>query len=724
MHDLRILFAVLCCTLMPHLATGQTIQYLEYFIDEDPGLGAGTSVPITPGAALDESFLVDVSAISPGFHTVYFRVRDSNQQWSLAEIRPFLKVALTPPPNTPTIEYLEYFIDEDPGLGAGTSVPITPGAALDEALTLDVSAILPGFHTMYFRVRDSNQQWSMAEIRPFLKVVLADSSTAPTIEYAEYFIDNDPGLGAGTSVPITAGQMLDESFTVDLDTTSAGFHTVYLRVRDSNQQWSMIERRPFLKVAVDNQVQEITYMEYALDSDPGVGNGTPIPIIPGTAVDTVFTVTISDGEDDPEQIYIRARDAAGRWSLTHIGPIEPPLPGAPQITSQAVTSALQGQPYTYDVEAMGNAPITFRLTEGPGGMTIGPTTGLIEWTPSTDRDEQVTVEALNLVDTTAQTFTIVVEEPPPSAPAFTSSPVLSARVGQSYQYTIQVTGWPPPTVALATAPNGMTLFSRTLDWTPTSPGRFNVTVTATNSEPPPANQSFTINVVEASFQASQSVFFNDFTQATSYRLLSVPGNTPINVASTLQGSAGTDWNVFLDNGADANFFESYLSGDDRFRFTPGRGFWVLSRSSWAVNQSVQPVDLDENGHFALEMQSGWNIIGSPFPTRLSWEEVRSASGLEDTATIFSYNGQGFQMEPFLEPYTAYYYDSNGQALMMPNPLFQASKQPEQPPTLPSLNLHASNTNGMQAYARIVLHEDAAMGQTPWMCGHHEITSPP
>ena len=54
----------------------------------------------------------------------------------------------------------------------------------------------------------------------------------------------------------------------------------------------------------------------------------------------------------------------------------------PVIVSPPVTTAVAGQPYTYDVEAIDpdGDPLTYSLTTPPSGMTIDPNTGHIDWT--------------------------------------------------------------------------------------------------------------------------------------------------------------------------------------------------------------------------------------------------------------------------------------------------------------------------------------------------------
>jgi len=84
-----------------------------------------------------------------------------------------------------------------------------------------------------------------------------------------------------------------------------------------------------------------------------------------------------------------------------------------QITSTAVTTATAGQPYIYYVEAEGVPVPTYALLDAPAGMSIDPSTGLINWIPATPGSVYVKVEAVNTAGSDSQEFTIVVEDMPP-----------------------------------------------------------------------------------------------------------------------------------------------------------------------------------------------------------------------------------------------------------------------------------------------------------------------
>jgi pectate lyase/lysophospholipase L1-like esterase len=82
------------------------------------------------------------------------------------------------------------------------------------------------------------------------------------------------------------------------------------------------------------------------------------------------------------------------------------------------------------------------------------------------------------------------------SPSFTSTPKTNVTVFQQYTYDVNASGSPSPTYELITYPDGMTIDHNTglIEWRPTVPGNFNVTVKAHNGNMPDANQSFVITV--------------------------------------------------------------------------------------------------------------------------------------------------------------------------------------------------------------------------------------
>ncbi|MFZ4635343.1 MAG: hypothetical protein ACOYNO_14150, partial [Saprospiraceae bacterium] len=138
---------------------------------------------------------------------------------------------------------------------------------------------------------------------------------------AEYFIDTDPGVGNGTPINITQGDVVNGSFTLSVVGVSAGFHRLYIRGKNKSGQWGFVSSQLF-KVegaVVANPADEtIVAAEYFIDTDPGVGNGVSIPVpVPGNSIDVQnatldITECLSVGT---HRLYVRGQNASGQWGF-------------------------------------------------------------------------------------------------------------------------------------------------------------------------------------------------------------------------------------------------------------------------------------------------------------------------------------------------------------------------------------------------------------------------
>ena len=176
---------------------------------------------------------------------------------------------------------------------------------------------------------------------------------------------------------------------------------------------------------------------------------------------------------------------------------------APFITSTPDTTATVNQTYAYNVDASdpNGDTLTYSLTTNPAGMTINSTTGLINWTPTSTGDYEVTVRVSDgdLIDT--QSFTVHVSEESETtnqAPNITSTPITTATVDVLYSYNVNATDPNGDTLTYSlttTSPAGMTINSTTglINWTPTSTGDYEVTVRVSDGDLIDT-QSFTITV--------------------------------------------------------------------------------------------------------------------------------------------------------------------------------------------------------------------------------------
>jgi len=69
---------------IPKEKSAPLIKNAEYYIDKDPGYGKGTAITLTAAQQIAGlSFLVDLTKVPPGNHTVGLRTMDANGVWSL-----------------------------------------------------------------------------------------------------------------------------------------------------------------------------------------------------------------------------------------------------------------------------------------------------------------------------------------------------------------------------------------------------------------------------------------------------------------------------------------------------------------------------------------------------------------------------------------------------------------------------------------------------------------
>lgn len=292
--------------LVPIFGYGQQIVRLEYSIDSDPGYGAATTLPVAPGEEIDLMYNLDFSTLTGGAHVLFARVENNLNQWSSTIIKPFIIDNLTPV----NIVKAEYYVDSDPGFGAGFPVPLVPAVMQNIDFTLHPS-IPNGIHLLYVRVLDELGQWSST----LTKLVFVVKYSNPQIAAAEYFIDEDPGYGLGTPIPVAAANEQTLSFTIYKDGLATGLHTLFVRARDGAGNWSITGYRSFFYDGTKGS--DVQAMEYFFDTDPGFGNATSVSIPAGQRLETLFDVEWKNLDQGLHQFYVRIQNGDGSWSLCH-----------------------------------------------------------------------------------------------------------------------------------------------------------------------------------------------------------------------------------------------------------------------------------------------------------------------------------------------------------------------------------------------------------------------
>ena len=83
--------------ILQSIPVSKTLKKIEYFIDTDPGFGYGGNLIFTPAAQINQQFMIDLTAVPVGAHTLYIRAKDSYGDWSTKASAAFTILNCTQP---------------------------------------------------------------------------------------------------------------------------------------------------------------------------------------------------------------------------------------------------------------------------------------------------------------------------------------------------------------------------------------------------------------------------------------------------------------------------------------------------------------------------------------------------------------------------------------------------------------------------------------------------
>ena len=221
-------FATRTFYIVPPPATplATSIKKVEYFFDADPGTGNGTPLSITTGNPQDNTFAIDISALSGGFHRLAIRYQDNQNHWSQFAVRTFY---LMPASELGAVNLtkVEYFIDTDPDENpslVGTPLSITPSPSIDQPFLLDLSGTPQGNHTLYIRTKDDQGAWS-SRVSADFTILTCTVPTAPTATGASRCGQGSVLLTASGASGSQVYQWYDDAVSSTILFTGASFST-------------------------------------------------------------------------------------------------------------------------------------------------------------------------------------------------------------------------------------------------------------------------------------------------------------------------------------------------------------------------------------------------------------------------------------------------------------------------------------------------------------------
>ncbi len=200
----------------------------EYFFDTDPGVGSGTAFSVTtPDDTISKTLSIATpSGMADGKHILYVRTR-SGGKWSIAQGRDFFVL--------PRINATEYFFDNDPGVGNGVALSVSPVSdTVNGNYSISTTGLSGGQHRLYVRSRSVSGRWSIAQERAFY--------VRPKLVAAEYFWDTDPGVGGGIALSLaTQSDTVTQSYTIKAPCLAPGTHHIYIRTKDEFGHWGIAQ---------------------------------------------------------------------------------------------------------------------------------------------------------------------------------------------------------------------------------------------------------------------------------------------------------------------------------------------------------------------------------------------------------------------------------------------------------------------------------------------------
>lgn len=154
-------------------------------------------------------------------------------------------------------------------------------------------------------------------------------TNVPSVAAAEYFIGTDPGVGAGTPIPLSTSDSIvgvTEEASINVSGLNAGTYSVGVRFKDNTGQWGNPVYQRFtvypdnyqLATPIDSaegNSLKVVAAEYFLGIDPGAGRGTQIPIATAALVGTVqdVSVPVAGLAQGNYRVGIRFKSADGQW---------------------------------------------------------------------------------------------------------------------------------------------------------------------------------------------------------------------------------------------------------------------------------------------------------------------------------------------------------------------------------------------------------------------------
>ncbi len=271
-----------------------------------------------------------------------------------------------------------------------------------------------------------------------------------------------------------------------------------------------VNHAPEISSQPGNSIQSGGSYEYrviATDVDGDILAYTLLDGPPGMTLDELGVVRWTPADSGYYNVALRVEDGRGGYTTQtfQIAVYSSLSNGAPVLATTPVTAAYIGTRYEYSFQASDpdGDSIVYSVLQGPVGMEINASSGLLSWVPGEQDlgEHSVTVQAYDgRGGATTQSFPLSVQTLSDNTPPdITSTPATAVAVGAEYTYQVVAVDAEGDSLqfALEAAPAGMTIDAQgAVAWVPGSDqaGLHTVAVKVSDDAGGTAVQSYTLAV--------------------------------------------------------------------------------------------------------------------------------------------------------------------------------------------------------------------------------------
>lgn len=195
------------------------VAKLEYYIDSMDVNNHGERVITIPGDDVTDTFVIDLSQVEQGYHTLFVRAFYRDGTWGLPVTTTFYREVST---ELSMFKNIEYFIDYDASYGVRNFPLDVEDDSIQQSFIVDLTGIPLGDHVLYARIRDKAGRTSLMVLDSF-KVV---DDVPPTV-----FVQGSVQLQGRPAIPNQAW-----SVPVDIDLYRAGEKIPFLSFQPTTNQ--------------------------------------------------------------------------------------------------------------------------------------------------------------------------------------------------------------------------------------------------------------------------------------------------------------------------------------------------------------------------------------------------------------------------------------------------------------------------------------------------------